>query len=58
MRDPSRINEFCDILKFVWETKYPDLRFGQLIDNVCLKNKIGSLFYIEDDQLLEHIKNY
>lgn len=46
MRDPSRINEFCDILKFVWETKYPDLRFGQLIENVCHTNKIGSLFFI------------
>ena len=30
MRDPKRIDDFCDRLKAVWHT-VPDWRFGQLM---------------------------
>lgn len=33
MRDPKRIDEFCDRLKVAWKM-VPDLRFGQFMVNV------------------------
>lgn len=33
MRDPARIDKFCDELKQVWR-KFPDWRFGQLMSNM------------------------
>lgn len=33
MRDPKRIDEFCDLLKEIWK-RVPDWRFGQLISNL------------------------
>ena len=57
MRDPKRIPEFLAVVQKCWE-KVPDWRFGQLIEN--LKRYIGSVdvFYIEDDKLIQHIKEF
>lgn len=54
MRDPKRIDEFCDTLKEAWH-KVPDWRFGQLVSNLPLS---GMFFYIEDDEVLAAIRQY
>ena len=58
MRDPKRINKFCDHLKAVWH-QFPDLRFGQLVQIVL--NDLpypNSSFYIEDEELIKHFENW
>ena len=40
-----------------WE-RFPDWRFGQLIENIKRFYDINDLFYIEDDKMLELIKNF
>lgn len=47
MRDPERIDEFCDKLKEYWH-QVPDWRFGQLVVNVLGQDP----FYVEDDATL------
>ena len=50
MRDPKRIEKYCDELKLIWE-KVPDWRFGQLMMNTLgeVQNKVGNdLFFVED----------
>ena len=58
MRNPKRINEFCNRLKAAWSAM-PDMRFGQLIENVndFIASGFG-IFYIEDDKLIERIEEY
>lgn len=56
MRDPKRIQELTDVLKAIWY-QVPDLRLGQLIIN-CTHDLETDLFYIEDDVLLEKLKEY
>lgn len=56
MRDINRINKFCNELAIIWETKCPDWRFGQLIENVF--GNIESIFYIEEDEAIQKIKDY
>ena len=56
MRDPERIPEILDELRKVWE-KSPDLRLGQLIDNIVTRTPCP-LFYIEDEDLVERIKEF
>lgn len=52
MRNENRIPQILKRLEKVWE-KYPDLRLGQLILNVC-ENPL--LYYIEDEELLKLIE--
>jgi len=53
MRDPERIDVFCQKLAELWH-KVPDWRFGQL---VC--NTLGyDPFYVEDDVAIEKIKEF
>ena len=58
MRDPKRIDEFCEELKKMWQ-QVPDWRFGQLIVNalgeIQAKEK-RDVFFIEDDKMLEDLK--
>lgn len=58
-RDPQRIPVILEIVKTVW-TRYPDLRFGQLIDNIHFsgKYKYIDLFMVEDDKFLEVIQEF
>lgn len=58
MRDPKRIDEFCDELKALWHT-VPDWRFGQLMSNVLGEVYVKEnrdIFFIEDDEMLDDIK--
>ena len=58
MRDPDRIDEFCDELKKMWH-KVPDWRFGQLVTNALgavYKRTYRDPFYVEDDRMIEELK--
>lgn len=58
MRDPERIDEFCEELKKMWH-KVPDWRFGQLMSNAlgAVHTKTGhDPFYIEDTEMLSTLK--
>lgn len=54
MRDAKRINVILQELSNLWH-KYPDLRLGQLISNVI---QDPALYYIEDDKLIEVLKEF
>ena len=60
MRDPNRIDEFCDELKDVWK-KVPDWRFMQLMSNFFSyyysKNRRDP-FFIEEKEAMEALKEY
>ena len=56
MRNPDRINPFLKTIEKCW-SKVPDWRFGQLIENLKRRLDIEDLFYIEDKELEEAIKN-
>jgi hypothetical protein len=53
MRDPARIDRILEKVGREWK-KYPDLRLGQLIDNMKVTS-LGppDIFYWEDDDLEE-----
>jgi len=60
MRDPKRIDEICRRLANAWKT-CPDMRLGQIIENVKIANKIdekGDLFYVEDYSMIGMIEDY
>ena len=57
MRNPNRIYEILNLLQRGWE-KMPDLRFGQLSENLKRYIDVDDLFYIEDDELVEKIINF
>ena len=60
MRDPKRIDEFCDLLKELWK-RVPDWRFGQLISNLGRQFRSdfewtpGALFYMEDEAFMDEL---
>ena len=60
MRDPKRIDEFCDLLKEIWK-RVPNWRFGQLISNLSRQFGFdfewtpGALFYMGDEEFLEEL---
>lgn len=57
MRSKERIKPFMEELAKLWEEKAPDMRFGQLIDNIF--NSLPDIpFYTEDEELLEQIKDF
>lgn len=57
MRDPNRIPQILSLLARGW-SQMPNIRFGQLIEN--LKRYIGKedIFYIEDDDMIQHLIDY
>jgi len=57
MRDINRIKPILEELEKLW-LQEPDMRLGQLIFNIhWLHSKGTDLFFTEDDQWLEWIKN-
>ena len=56
MRDPKRIDKFCDLLKEIWK-RVPDWRFGQLISNLGkqLEWTPGGFFYAEDEEFMNEL---
>lgn len=57
MRDPDRIIHLLGEFGKQW-SRFPDWRFGQLIENIKRFYGVDDLFYIEDDRMLELIKNF
>lgn len=56
MRDPNRIDKFCNSLANIWN-KVPDWRFGQLIYNLILTQFTSTkMFYLEDDEMMKAIR--
>ena len=58
MRDPKRIDDFCDKLKEVWKN-VPDWRFGQLMSNALseIESRTGQdIFYTEDDTMIAELE--
>jgi len=56
-RNPERIDEVIEEVKKYWKEN-PDLRLGQLIFILSSKhNNIDDPFYMEDDELLQTLKN-
>ena len=56
MRDPKRIEQFCNYLRAVWML-FPDWRFGQLVSNIYHLTGNPAFFYKEDDELLQALKD-
>ena len=58
MRDPKRIKPFCDRLAELWETRCPDWRFTQLIENVFMFKDNPATFYLEDNWSLQLLEEF
>lgn len=56
MRDPKRIQKFCNRLVRAWEM-VPDWRFGQLMVN-ALGEMNRDPFFPEDDDMIAYIEKY
>lgn len=60
MRDPNRIQKFCNELANIWRM-VPDWRFGQLISNVIgdWQGKTHrDIFFPEDDEMIQIFRDY
>ena len=60
MRDPKRIDEFCNQLALLWH-KVPDWRFGQFISNVLgayVAETKRDIFFPENDEIMQYMKEY
>ena len=62
MRDEKRIFPFMNEIATLWQTYFPDWRFGQLMtvfENwVKVNTSYYDLFYIEEDRFLELFKEF
>lgn len=60
MRDPKRIDKFCDEFGRIWKDNVPDWRFGQLISNFeyWLKGKGIDMFFPEEKEILRLFKEF
>lgn len=57
MRNPDRIDVFCNRLAKVWKEQVPDWRFTQLLMNFL--NYYGrDPFYMEDDRMIAALEEY
>lgn len=56
MRDPKRIDKFCNQLADIWK-KVPDWRFGQLMVNV-LNSLPRDPFFYEEDELMDEFEKF
>ena len=57
MRDPGRIDKFCDELNAIWH-KVPDWRFGQLMLNFFSNMDSAFAFYAEDEDIIKLLNDY
>lgn len=61
MRDINRIDKFSKEFAKIWETSFPDMRFGQLCSNFfgwLMSEKKIDLFFPEEDRMIEYFKEY
>lgn len=56
MRDINRIKPFLEKIEEIWK-KYPDLRFGQLVNNV-FGEQPALFYYLEDFEIIEIIEEF
>ena len=56
MRDPKRIDKFCNQLADIWK-KVPDWRFGQLTMNVYGSMDVDP-FFPEEEDMIKRIRNF
>ena len=60
MRDPNRIQKYCNKLADLWRC-VPDWRFGQLMYNV-LSDYVAAtkrdIFFVEDDVFFKFLNKY
>ena len=54
MRDPKRINNYCNRLKAMWK-RVPDWRFGQLMCNL-LGSAGADPFFAEDERMFDEME--
>lgn len=57
MRDINRIPKVLSLLEAGW-SKAPDLRLGQIFENIKRYSGKADLFYIEDEDFEQLIKDY
>ena len=59
MRNPDRIEPFCNELAKVWKENFPDWRFGQLMMNFLgtVATRIDP-FFPEEDKMIEYLHAY
>ena len=58
MRNPKRIDDFCEKLKYYWKI-VPDWRFGQLMCNVLGEIAVKKdPFFIEESEMIEAFDKY
>lgn len=57
MRNPDRIDVFCNKLAEIWKTKCPDWRFGQLTMNVYGSMDVDP-FFPEENEMIQIIENF
>ena len=59
MRDPKRIQAFCNRLARAWEI-VPDWRFGQFMMNVLgeMSHDGRDPFFPEEDEMIAYIEKY
>lgn len=55
MRDVSRIPRIISVLEDIWR-RVPQWRLGQLIENIKTFSGKDDLFYIEDDEMENILK--
>lgn len=56
-RDIASIERVCNSIRSAHKA-FPDMRVGQLIVNATWDNDRGQLFYLENDDLVEQIKDF
>ncbi len=55
MRDPQRIKQVLDTIEKIW-VKHPDLRLGQLIQNLVSSKNANYIYYMEDEELIKRLQ--
>ena len=60
MRNPNRIDKFCDALKEMWH-RVPDWRFGQLMSNFLgyvYEQSGKDIWFFEEPEMLKYVEEY
>lgn len=56
-RDSKRIAELLQLLSYCWN-HFPDMRFGQLLTNICYNIDHTQLYYVEDERFISLAKEF
>ncbi len=57
MRDPKRIQPFLNRLALTWE-RTPDLRFGQLVNNIASGSRFNDFWFQEEPEWIEAMRKF